>query len=133
MIGIGLYVKNSPAAVRLYTDAFGLQLGYHVLNDDGTFFHSELSRNGEPFCSVVEAQQPTYTDRNPVQLGCDFDDRAALEHAFHVLSRGGRVDMDICQLPWSPCAAIVTDRFGVNWYLTMPQHRPPEDWTPEKE
>ena len=133
MIGIGIYVKNSPEAIALYQAAFGLELGYHVLNKDGTYFHSELSREGAPFCSVVEAKQDTYTDRQPVELGVDFDTREELEKAFTLLAERGRVDMEICELPWSPCAAIVIDRFGVRWFLTMPQHRPQEDWSPEEE
>jgi len=31
---VGLYVKNSVEAVELYKAVFGLELGYHVLNDD---------------------------------------------------------------------------------------------------
>ena len=34
MIGIGIYVKNSPKAIALYQAAFGLELGYYVLNKD---------------------------------------------------------------------------------------------------
>lgn len=131
MIGIGIYVKNSPAAVRLYQAAFGLELGYHVLNRDNTYFHSELSRNGEPFCSVVEAKADTYADRNPIELGVEFDTRDALERAYTVLAEEGRVELKVCTLPWSPCAAIVTDRFGVRWFLSMPQHKPADDWSPE--
>lgn len=132
MIGIGIYVKDSPRAIALYQAAFGLQLGYHVLNKDGTYFHSELNRNGEPFCSVVEAKQDTYTERQPVELGVTFDTRAELEHAFTLLSEGGRVELPICELPWSPCAAIVNDRFGVRWFLSLPQHKPADDWSPEE-
>jgi len=131
MIGIGIYVKNSPAAVSLYQAAFGLELGYHVLNKDGTFFHSELMRNGEPFLSVVEAKQDTFSDRHPIELGVVFDTRAALERAFTLLADGGRIDMEIGELPWSPCAAIVIDRFAVKWFLTLPGDRPPDDWSPE--
>ena len=133
MIGIGIYVKDSPRTIALYQAAFGLQLGYHVLNKDGTYFHSELNRNGEPFCSVVEAKQDTYTERQPVELGVTFDTRAELEHAFTLLSEGGRVELPICELPWSPCAAIVNDRFGVRWFLSLPQHKPADDWSPEEE
>ena len=64
MIGIGIYVKNSPKAIEMYKSAFGLELGYHVLNNDGTYYHSELIKNGEGFCCVVEAKQDTYTDRH---------------------------------------------------------------------
>lgn len=131
MIGIGIYVKNSPAAVALYQAAFGLELGYHVLNEDGTYFHSELSRNGEPFCSVVEAKLPTCTERHPIELGVEFSSRDELLRAFALLSEDGRVELDVGELPWSPCAAIVTDRYSVRWFLSMPQHRPAEDWSPQ--
>lgn len=131
MIGIGIYVKDSPRAVALYQAAFGLELGYHVLNGDGTYFHSELNRHGEPFCSVVEAKEDTFVQRHPIELGVDFDSREALQRAFALLSVGGRIDLPVGELPWSPCAAIVTDPFGVRWFLSLPQHKPAEDWSPD--
>jgi len=133
VIGVGLYVKDSPKAIALYRAAFGLELGYHVLNQDGTYFHSELLLNGEPFCSVVEAKEDTYAGRHPVELGVEFDSQDAVKHALALLSDGGRIDLALCELPWSPCAAIVTDRFGVRWFLSMPQHKPADDWSPENE
>lgn len=133
MIGIGIYVKDSPAAVALYQAAFGLELGYHVLNEDGTFFHSELSRQGVPFCSVVEAKQDTFAQLHPIELGVEFSSRDELLRAFNLLSEDGRVELDVCELPWSPCAAIVADRFSVRWFLSMPQHRPADDWSPQSE
>ena len=108
---------------------FGAWLPY--LNSDGAYFHSELFRNGEPFCSVVEAKQDTYASRHPIELGVDFAARNELERAFALLADGGIVEMEIGELPWSPCAAIVIDPFGVRWFLSMPQHRPAEDWSPE--
>ena len=131
MIGIGIYVKNSPKAIALYQSAFGLELGYHVLNCDGTYFHSELLRDGEPFCSVVEAKQDTYANSHPIELCVDFSTRDELVRAFDLLSADGSVVMGVGELPWSPCAAITIDPFGVRWFLTMPQHRPAEDWSPE--
>ena len=132
MIGIGIYVKNSPAAIEFYKETFNLELGYYVLNSDGTYFHSELLRKGEPFCSVVEAKEDTCTRIHPIELGVDFKNRAELEHAFEILSDGGRVEMEICELPWSPCAAIVIDRYSVRWFLSLPQHKPADDWSPEE-
>ena len=81
LLGVGLYVKGSREAAALYQEAFGAELGYHVLNEDGTFFHSELNVKGEPFCSVVEAKEPA-AGYNPVELGYTFDTREALERAF---------------------------------------------------
>ena len=132
MIGVGIYVKDSPRAAKLYQAAFHLEMGYHVLNADGTYFHSELHRGGQPFCSVVEAKEDTCAVRHPIELGVDFSSRAELEQAFALLADGGCVNMAICELPWSPCAAIVTDAFGVRWFLTLPQHKPAEDWSPKE-
>ncbi|MDE6607347.1 MAG: hypothetical protein K2K54_06300 [Lachnospiraceae bacterium] len=129
-LGVGIYVKNSPKAIEMYCSAFGLEMGYHVLNDDNTYYHSDLLKDGNIFCSVVEAKEEKGAANNPVQFGCTFETRDELEHAFAILKDGGTVKLDICELPWSPCAAKVTDCFDVNWYLTMPQHRPADDWTP---
>lgn len=129
VFGIGLYVRGSAEAVALYCEAFGLTLGYHVLNDDGSFFHSELLKDGMEALSVVEAARDVR--ESPVQLGRTFGTRGELERALSLLSEGGKINMDICELPWSPCAAEVTDRFGVNWYLTLEQHRPADDFTPD--
>ncbi|MDE7363085.1 MAG: VOC family protein [Oscillospiraceae bacterium] len=126
---VGIYVKNSVEAVELYRSVFGLELGYHVLNDDGSYFHSELSKDGVNVCSVVESDKDV-SGVNPIELGYTFSDHAELEKAFNALKEGGTVKLDICELPWSPCAACVTDRFGVNWYLTVPGYRPPDDFTP---
>lgn len=125
--GIGIYIKGSVKAAKLYCDAFGLTLGYHVLNDDGCYYHSELMKGHKPALSVVEADAPA---GNPIELGYTFDTREQLERAFTLLQEGGTVRMAPKELPWSPLAAMVTDRFGVNWYLSLPQHRPPEDFKP---
>lgn len=124
-VGVGLYVKNSPRAVELYRKAFGLELGYHVKNEDGTYFHSELTQREQEVLSVVEAK-PEW--ENPVELGLTFETREALERAFAVLKEGGAVELEPCELPWSPWAAGVRDRFGVRWYLTLRQHLPAEDF-----
>lgn len=127
-LGVGLCIRNSPDAVRLYQSAFGLDLGYHVLNSDGTYYHSELLKDGAELFCVVESKRDVR--ESPVQLGFQFETRETLERAFNLLKEGGTVTMELCELPWSPYAAEVTDRFGVDWYLSLPQHRPPEDFTP---
>ena len=38
-LGVGIYVEDSPGAVELYCKAFGLELGYHVKNRDGTYYN----------------------------------------------------------------------------------------------
>ena len=45
MIGVGIYVKNSSKVIEMYKTAFGLELGYRVLNNDGTYYHFEIVNN----------------------------------------------------------------------------------------
>ena len=131
VIGIGLYVTGSREAVELYCDAFGLELGYHVLRQDGKgYYHSELMKDGEPALSVVEAEHTP--GHNPVQLGFTFDSRNELNRAYELLRQDGEVEMEPQELPWSPWAACLRDRFGVRWFLSLPQHQPGEDFVPEK-
>ena len=130
VIGIGLYVTGSREAVELYCDAFGLELGYHVLRQDGKgYYHSELMKDGEPALSVVEAEHTP--GHNPVQLGFTFDSRNELNRAYELLRQDGEVEMEPQELPWSPWAACLRDRFGVRWFLSLPQHQPGEDFVPE--
>lgn len=124
---IGVYVKKSAEAVELYQQVFGLELGYHVKNPDGSFYHSELLRNGECFLSVVEASKDN-ADESLVQIGYEFDSAEEVKLAYDLLKEGGRIDMPIGELPWSPCAASIVDRFGIWWYLSSASHRPPEDY-----
>ena len=128
-MGTGLYVKNSVKAVALYQRAFGLTLGYHVLNEDGSYFHSELYRDGVEMFSVIETGEDRAEDRI-VQVSALLDSEAEVRAAYELLCEGGRVDIPIGPLPWSPCAASVTDRFGVWWYISAPQHHPAEDYDP---
>lgn len=131
--GIGLYVKGSAQAVELYKEAFGLELGYHVLNDDGSFFHSELCREGKELISVVENRNEGLKD-TIVQVGMLVDNAEQVQKAFDVLSVDAReIDLPVGPLPWSPCATSLTDRFGVWWYISAPQHKPEEDFDPNKE
>ena len=130
-IGIGLYVKDSAAAAELYQEAFGLTLGYHVKNPDGSFYHAELCRDGAEILDVVESPETDARD-NVVQVNLILDDEAAVKRAFAVLCVGGTVEAPVGPLPWSPCAATLKDRFGVWWYLSVPQHQPGADFDPTK-
>ncbi len=128
-IGYCLHVKNSADAVEFYKEVFGLELGYHVKNADGSYYHSELYKNGQEVMDVVEAQGDGGAEHT-VQLGVTLADEAAASKAFALLREGGTIKTPIGPLPWSPCAAEVIDKFGVWWFVTAPMHQPPEDFDP---
>lgn len=130
-IGHTIYVKCSAQAVPFYLEVFGLTLGYHVKNADGSFFHSELCSSKQSVLCVAEAfeAQPA---NNIVCLGMTLEDADAVRRAFALLSDGGTVRMALTTLPWSPCCAEVIDRYGVWWYLTAPQHKPDDSFDPDR-
>lgn len=129
-IGMGIYVKHSAQAVDFYTSVFGFELGYNVKNADGSYFHSELNKDGKPMLSVVEGKGGER--ESIVQLGIEFESPGDVKRVYDAfINDGAKIDMPICELPWSPCAASVIDRFGVWWYFSAHSHRPDDDFKPE--
>lgn len=130
-IGMGINVKNSAEAVELYIKAFGLSLGYHVKNEDGSYFHSELYKGDEQMLCVVEGNGSN--NESIIQLGVELDSPEEVTRVFNAFCEdGARVDMPICELPWSPCAASVVDRFGVWWYFSSLSHKPDDSFDPKQ-
>jgi len=135
-MGLQVYVKGSVAAVALYQKAFGAALGYHVLNDDGTFMHAELEVDSKPILAVSESandigwrllKEYSPEVRPTMNFGVTLADEAAVKHAYELLSQDGVIVLPLGRLPWSDCCADVIDRFGVSWYLSVAGHRPDED------
>lgn len=46
-------------------------------------------------------------------------DRGEIEKWFAALSGGGKVTMPLAKTFWCPLFGMVTDRFGVNWMLSL--------------
>ena len=132
-LGIGIYAKNSKEAVDLYCNAFGLELGYHVINKDGNYFHSELLKDGAPFLAVAEANEANLPNGmnlsydNPVEMGYTVMTEVEFYRIFSIFKEEGKVITDVCSFPWSPLATVVMDKFGVRWYITLPQHLPADE------
>lgn len=53
-------------------------------------------------------------------LSLSLPTAAEVTKAFNALSDGGKVGMPLAKTFWSPLFGMVTDRFGVNWMLTVP-------------
>ena len=129
-LGATLYVKNSVEAVEFYIEAFGMTLGYHVKNSDGSFLHAELLKGEETIFTVSEnndeeivrwmlaSKQPT------MSYGLNLDNDDELHHAYKILATGGHILRELGSLPWSPSSADIVDKYGVCWYIYVSQHRP---------
>lgn len=90
-------------------------------------------KNGEAFLAVAYASEADLACEkkrdyiNPVEMGYTVESKEEFEHVYAILKVEGNVIMDICKLPWSPMAATIIDKFGVRWYITLPQYRPEDD------
>lgn len=52
-------------------------------------------------------------------LSLQYDTESDARRAFAALSQQGHVDLPIGPTFWSPCYGMVTDRFGVQWMVTV--------------
>ncbi len=52
-------------------------------------------------------------------LSLQFPNEAETRAAFNALADGGQIDMPIGATFWSACFGMVTDRFGVQWMVTV--------------
>ncbi len=45
---------------------------------------------------------------------------AGAKQAFTALAAGGKVKMPLTKTFWSPCFGMLTDRFGLDWMISVP-------------
>lgn len=60
----------------------------------------------------------------PMQFCVEFGDESSVLNAFEVLKPNAIITLPVGKLPWSDYCASLVDKFGVSWYLTIPQHKP---------
>jgi PhnB protein len=53
-------------------------------------------------------------------LSLTLPDAEEATRVFAALSEGGQVAMPLAKTFWSPLFGMLTDRFGVNWMITLP-------------
>lgn len=53
------------------------------------------------------------------QLALTFPNEAEAKRAFEALADGGSVVVPLAPSFWSPCFGMLTDRFGLDWMVTV--------------
>ncbi|WP_099205172.1 VOC family protein [Scatolibacter rhodanostii] len=127
-LGATLYIENTVEAVEFYRQAFGLTLGYHEKNSNGTYMHAELLKNGNEMFAVSESSNVKFVSmmlgsslkqsRPTMSYSLNFDTEIEVMNAYELLSKQGTIVLAIGKLPWSDCCAEVVDKYGVYWYIT---------------
>ena len=69
---------------------------------------------------VVAGVSPPVQFGNHAHISIVADDKAEADRVFAALSEGGSVAMPIANAPWGPYFGMCTDRFGVNWMVSLP-------------
>lgn len=128
-LGATLYIKNTIEAVEFYTEAFGLTLGYHEKNPDGTYMHAALLRDGQEIFAISESHNESLVDimlkssikeaRPTMSYGINFDKEEEVKKAYSMLEKDGSVLLPLGSLPWSACCAELVDKYGVYWYICI--------------
>lgn len=69
----------------------------------------------------VEGMSPgTFVRGNDFNVSIVARDKAEADRAFALLSAGGEVRMPLANAPWGPYFGMCTDRFGVQWMVSLP-------------
>ncbi|WP_315110039.1 VOC family protein [Clostridium intestinale] len=115
------YVTRSDEAVALYQKAFDAALISSYLNEDGTFFHSELDIEGE-ILAVAERNsdigKETVTG-NVMQFCLHYGEgnEDKVRKAYEVLKTDATILMPLAPCEFSPLMADFIDKYGIRWCL----------------
>lgn len=84
---------------------------------EGTAMNVEMHLGRQPMMALNGG--PRFRPTPAVSYFLNFNDRAALDHAWKTLGAGGQIHMPLDAYPWSPRYGWLDDRWGVSWQLAM--------------
>ena len=103
-------------AIELYRRAFGAEVGPVLTGDDGSVYHAEMTVCGQRVMLGDNPDVP-FAPGASLSLAVTMDSDAEVQHAFDVLSEGGRVLYPIQRTSYASSFCNVFDRFGFRWVL----------------
>ena len=132
-IAAHVYVKGGLEAVRVYKDAFGLEIkGEPLLDGEGALIYQELQLNGNQFICVSDVKYlgDEFKKERPDCVGLSamnncvyFAREEDLRRTFELLYKNGnpcsgfREDKEGYGI--FSCDVDFIDKFGVSWYLCV--------------
>lgn len=103
---------NAKQAAELYIKAFQQAV---ITADNGMVVITEIDG-----CKIMGLNGgPMFKPNASISLFAVFEDAAAVDTAWSLLSEGGTVMMTLNQYPWSDKYGWVQDKFGISWQLMM--------------
>ena len=123
---------NCEEAVRFYEKAFNVKgdiVRYKDAPPDNGYvtpagtenlvMHArfELGSDIVMLCDTPP-EYPVKTGDN-IAIMAEFDSADAAKAAFEGLKEGGEVSMELQETFWSKCFGSLTDKFGINWNISI--------------
>ncbi|MDF1813772.1 MAG: VOC family protein [Verrucomicrobiales bacterium] len=85
---------------------------------DQKIMHASFSIQGTPLMAS-DGCSPDETFRS-FSLSLTMPNEDEAHRVFETFARSGNVEMPIDKTFWSPCFGMVTDKFGLQWMVTVP-------------
>jgi len=121
-------------AMTFYQSVFGGDLtvstfaDFHASDDPDEadkVMHSQLTANNEFVLMAADTPKSMEVPSAGYSLSVSGDDDARLRGYWEKLIDGGKVTMPLEQAPWGDTFGMCTDRFGINWMVSI-SGQPPE-------
>ncbi len=123
------FKDTTRQAMGFYQSIFGGELRlstfkeYHASEDpseDNKIMHAELNTsNGIDFMASDLPNRMEYHPGTNFSMSLSGDDEAELKGYFNKLSAGGQVTQPLEKAPWGDSFGMLTDRFGINWFVNI--------------
>ena len=112
-------VFNVKANIVRYKDA-PPESGYQAPAGTENFvMHAQLEIGSEAIMFSDMPPEYPVTVGNNITITVEFDDTDTATAAFDILKAGGQVAMELGETFWSKCFGTLTDKFGINWNITI--------------
>jgi PhnB protein len=123
---------NCRQAVEFYAGIFGAEPKIMTYGDTppnpefpvsdemkSLVLHAQLSVTGSDVMFSDVSPGTPYAPGNNISLTISSGDMDGLKTMFTKLKEGGTVQMELQETFWSKCYGSVTDKFGINWQLSL--------------
>ncbi|WP_310603364.1 VOC family protein [Anaerosporobacter sp.] len=119
-----IYVKGSDEAFEFYKTAFGAEIGFQDVDENGVVIHRELNVEGQAI-AIGEAEDTTRaggekritgnTMQFCIQFGEGQEDK--VRKAYETMLEGSEIITAFGELSFCPCGVELIDKYGVWWCL----------------
>ena len=123
---------NCEEAIAFYEKAFNVKVeimrykdappdsGYETpKGTENLVMHAQFELGGEIVMLCDTPPEYPVTSGNNIAIMAEFDNAETAKKMFEALKEGGEVGMEIQETFWSKCFGSLTDKFGINWNISI--------------